>query len=203
MSAARASSASENGSVVAADDLAGLVTLAGDHERVAVGEHRDSSANGRAPIADLERRRRGGEDLGANGGGVLGARIVVGHDRHIGEAGRSRAHHRPLARIAVAAAAEHQDEAAAHEWPQGRERFLERIGLVGVIDEHRRAADLADTLQASRRAAQLLHRMKHRVGFAASRDAEPGRDQRVRDLEVAGQRKLQTPAAAAELEVEN
>ena len=79
---------------------------------------------------------------------------------------------------------------------KARKRLFERVGLVRVVDEHRRAADLADPLQPSRRAVQALQRLEHRVGIAAGRDAQPGGDQRVRDLEVARQRQLQAPSGA-------
>ena len=57
------------------------------------------------------------------------------------------AHHRPLARIAVAAGAEHHDQAAGHIGPQRLERLGERVGLVGVVDEDRRAVLLAHQLE--------------------------------------------------------
>ena len=107
------------------------------------------------------------------------------------------AHDRPLARIAIAAATEHQNETSAHKWPQRADRFLERIWLVRVVDEDSRASEVADALQTPRRSLQRLQRLEHCVGFAARRDAEAGGDERVRDLEVAGERQEEsvTPKA--------
>ena len=84
--------------------------------------------------------RDAAHDLGADRGGLLAARIVVGHQREVGEARGDLAHHRPLAAVAVAAAAEHHDQLALGERPQGRQHRLQRLGLVGVVDIDRRAA---------------------------------------------------------------
>ncbi len=134
--------------------------------------------------------------------GVLGAGIVVGHDRDVGAARGDFAHDRPLARIAVAAATEHQHETPAHEGPERGDRLLERVGLMRVIDKDRRAADVADALEAPRRAFQRLQRLEHRIRLAARRDAKAGGDQRVGDLKVSGQRKVHAKASAAELKIE-
>ena len=45
------------------------------------------------------------------------------------------AHQWALAGVAIAAAAEHHHQPPAHEWAQRRERRLQRVGLVRVIDE--------------------------------------------------------------------
>ena len=71
--------------------------------------------------------------------GVLAARIVVGDDDAVGEPRGDLAHHRPLAGIAVAAAAEHHDEPAAAMRAERREHGLERVGRVRVIDDDGRA----------------------------------------------------------------
>ena len=105
--------------------------------------------------------------------------------------GGDRAHDRPLAAVAVAAAAEDDDEPACDEGPQRRERLLQRVGLVGVIDEHRRAGLVADALEPARRAFEPLQRGEDGVGVASRREAEPGGDERVGDLEIAGQRQAQ------------
>ena len=96
-----------------ADDLAGLVALAGDAEHVAGLEHGDGAGDRLAAVADLDRVGRGGEDRLADRGRVLGARIVVGDDDHVGVVGGGLAHQRPLAGIAVAAGAEDDDQPAA------------------------------------------------------------------------------------------
>ena len=98
-------------------------------------------------IADLGGAGRRGEDRGADRGGVFAARIVVGDDDAVGLGGGDGAHQGPLAAVAVAAGAEHHDEPAAGVGPQRLERLGERIGLVRIVDEDRRAAVLADQFE--------------------------------------------------------
>jgi hypothetical protein len=91
---------------VVADDLARLMALAGHQQDIAVLEPLDGPGDRLAPASDLDAARTGGHDGGADGGRVLAARIVVGDVDHVGQFGGDRAHLRPLAAIAVAAAAE-------------------------------------------------------------------------------------------------
>ena len=91
--------------------------------------------------------------------------------------------------IAVAAAAEHHDEVAAHEGPQRRERLLERVRLMRVIDEDRRALAAADAFETAGRAFELFERREDRAGRAARGDAKTGGDKRVRHLKRTGKRK--------------
>ena len=58
-----------------------------------------------------------------------------------------RAHDRPLALVAVAAAAEHADELAGGERAQRVERGGQRLGLVRVVDDGEAAARFADDLE--------------------------------------------------------
>ena len=81
---------------------------------------------------------------------VLAARIVVGDDDQVGQARRDRAHLRPLALVAVAAGAEHGDQPAFDMRPKRRDRRLERVGRVGVIDIDRSAAGRLITARSSR-----------------------------------------------------
>jgi hypothetical protein len=76
---------------------------------------------------------------GPDGGGILAARVVVGDEHDVGQFGGNRAHLRPLAAVAVAAAAEHHHKPARRVWPQRFQRMLQGIGRVGIVDEHRRS----------------------------------------------------------------
>ena len=71
---------------------------------MAVGAHFD-------PV--LPPGRNAAHDLGADRRRLLAARIVVGHQGEVGQPRGDLAHHRPLAAIAIAAAAEHHDQLAA------------------------------------------------------------------------------------------
>src|SRR6185369_3376638 len=106
-----------------ADDLAGLVALAGDEHDIARAGDADCLGDRVAPAGDLG----------------LAARIVVGDDDHVRQARRDRAHLWALALIAVAARAEHRDQAPLDVGPQRGDRRFERIGGVGIVDIDRGA----------------------------------------------------------------
>ena len=147
---------------LAADDLAGLVALAGDAEHVARPEHGDrrgGSPRARSPISIAS--GRAGEDRRADRRRILRARIVVGDDDDVGMLGRGLAHQRPLAGVAVAAGAEDDDEPARGHRPERREHARQRVGLVGVVDEDQRAVRLApDEFQPPGRALELGERRR-------------------------------------------
>ena len=62
---------------------------------------------------------------------VLGARVVGGDDRDVGEPVGDRAHQRALVAVAVAAAAEDADQppVGAVIWRADDEHVLERVGV--------------------------------------------------------------------------
>ena len=157
----------------------------------------DGRPDGLGAIADLARTRRACHDLGADRGGIFGARIVVGDDHHVGLVGGDPSHDRPLAAIAVAAAAEHADEPARGEGTQGIEHMRKRVGLVGVVDDAERAVDFAD--RSSRPETPLRARQcrrAHRSACASPSTAStrPAGEERVLDLERAEQRKARLDA---------
>ena len=114
-----------------ADDLPGLVALAGDQQHVAafkVGDRRRGSPRRGRRF----RRRRGaaGEDGGADRSGIFAARIVVGDDDAVGILRGNAAHDRPLAGVAVAAGAEHHHQACpAHRAAALSSAFSSASGL--------------------------------------------------------------------------
>src|SRR5262249_56577204 len=83
-----------------------------------------------------------------------------------------------LAGVAIAAATKHHDEAAADVGPQRLERLGERVGLVGIIDEDRRATAFAQELEPALGAFEMRKRGEGGGGVAAGRGDEPRRDQR-------------------------
>src|SRR4029077_8771032 len=62
-----------------ADNLAGFMALAGNQQNIAAPQFGDGRADGFAPVADFSGAARCRQDRGADGGGVLAARIVVGN----------------------------------------------------------------------------------------------------------------------------
>src|ERR1035438_4502058 len=90
-------------------DLVILVTLAGDQHDVACAGLLEGRADGFAAVMDDARGMHpdAAADGAGDGLGILGARVVVGHDDLVGQFIGDAAHGGPLAGIAVAAAAEH------------------------------------------------------------------------------------------------
>ena len=125
------------------EDLVVLVALARDQHRVAgLGESR-SPARSRAArststshVAPVEPQPV--LDLQDDADRVLGPRVVARHDDVVGRAAAAAvAHQRALVGVAIAAAAEHGDDAARGDRPDRRDRLLERVRRVRVVDEHR------------------------------------------------------------------
>src|SRR6202035_5211038 len=106
----------------------------------------------------------------------------------------------PLAAIAVAAGAEYHREPAGHIRPQGVERLGERVGLVRVVDEDRRAAGLGDELEPALGAFEIFQRRKHRSRIAAGGNREASGNKRILDLKLADQRQAHVKAFSVAFE---
>ena len=65
-------------------------------------------------------------------------RVVIGDDHPVGQPGGDGAHLRALAPVALAAATEHAPQASAAQRAQGKQRGLERIRGMGVINHQTR-----------------------------------------------------------------
>ena len=129
-------------------------------------------------------------------GRVLGARVVVGDDEDVGEPGRDLGHHRALARVAVAAGAEHDDHPAVGQRPQGPDRGGHGVGLVGVVDDDHEVLARVDPLEPARDAPAVGDaggdRRRVEPGLAGRRHG----GERVGDVEVARQRAAGRDAVA-------
>jgi hypothetical protein len=154
-----------------ADDLPGLVALAGDQQRVARPSASTAAQDRLGPVADLVRLGAGGQDRGADRGRVLAARVVVGDIDDIGVppprapiSGRLPRSRSPPAPKTTTAGPSHAGAA-----PQ---RGGQRIGRMGVIDEDRRA------VRARRGASCIRPRTVSSRGSAAKTAAgsRPGGD---------------------------
>ena len=171
-----------------ADDLPGLVALAGDQQRIARLQRRYRGADRLGAVADF---------AGASRGCRIAARIASGFSLRglssvtmtlIGIFSGDRAHQRPLAGIAVAAGAEHHDELASGIGPQRLQRLGERVGLVGVstkIGAPLRSATRSSLPLAPSRSSSSANTA---LGSLPVPIARPGRHQRILDLEFADQR---------------
>ena len=96
----------------------------------AIASRRPATSSAPGAPARMSRRIAAGSSL---------ARIVVGDDDPVGEPRRRRAHLGALARVAVAAGAEDDDQPVPGVRPQRLDRRFDRVGRMGIIDIDRRA----------------------------------------------------------------
>src|SRR5690606_29388185 len=96
------------------DLLVGLVPFAGNQHHIVRPRLTDGARDRLRAVDHLLGHRAGtGSDRLDDAQRVFRARVVAGDDHTIGERTGDLAHHRALARVAIATAAEHADETAA------------------------------------------------------------------------------------------
>ncbi len=144
-----------------------------------------------------------GAQLGNDRGRILVARVVAGQDQHVRMGLRSRSHGRALARVAVAAGAEHAPESAAaafREWPQRLQRVCDRIRRMRIVDHRERLSAIrriADHLQPARHRPQLLQLRRHFSKRPAQCEPDACHRQYVALVEASDQRQSQVDAVGA------
>ena len=136
--------------------------------------------------------------------GVLAARVVVGDDDAVREPLGRLAHQRTLAGIALAAAAEHDEYAAAGMRAHGRERLRERVGRVRVVDDRERPVGEPVAFHAPGRRGAGAERGERVVHVELPGEQHAERDREVLGIESADQPRAQAPGAevAADFELE-
>ena len=152
-----------------ADDLPHFVTLARDQQHVAGRKSGNGFLDGLASVADFHRARRFGEDCRPDCRRTFAARVVIGDHNPVGILRRDPAHDRALAGVAVPAGAEDDDQFPACIGAQAFKRFLERIGLVRIVDEYRCAVMSPGKLEPSLGTHEFFHCRKHTRGLSTGR----------------------------------
>src|SRR5581483_7843040 len=150
-----------------------------------------------AAIGNFDRARRGGENGRTDLRRILAARIVIGHDDPVRAFRRNTPHDRALAGIAVAAGAEYHGERPPGVGTQALESLLERVRLVRIVDEDRRAAAVADELQPALGAGEVLERGENARRLRPGRKDETRRKPGILHLERADKRKSDFVGASA------
>ena len=123
--------------------------------------------------------------------GLLRARVVGRHDDLVGEQRRDAAHLRALPLVAVAAASEHGDHAAAsrrRDRPHRPEHALEGGGLVRVVHEDGESARVRHRFEAPGDARHGLEARRDLGGRKPERDAGGGSRQQVLGVRPAEKR---------------
>ena len=145
----------------------------------------------RSPISTTSAAGRGlvdpGEHRCPDRGGVLGAGVVVGDHEHVGQARADLPHQRPLARVAVAPGADDQHQPTLGERSQRRQRRLDGVGLVRVVDDRQEVLAGVDLLEPARHPAAAGDAVRDQSGVEPGLARQRDGAQRVADVERAGQ----------------
>ena len=154
-------------------------------------------------VADFDGTRCRGQDGGADHRWILRTRIIIGDIDLVGKPGGDGPHDRALGAVAVTAAAEHHMQVIACIGPQGRDGIFQCIGLVRVVDEHRRSRPAPPhQFKAAACPFERFQRMHDLWLIAPGAKHEAGGDQGVRCLKVANQRQLDAIAPPPHFRVE-
>src|SRR5262245_52669525 len=186
-----------------ADDLSRLMTLAGDQQDVTALEIRDGLADRFGAVADLGCTGSVCKNGAADRRRILAARIVIGHDNLVGPFDSDATHDRPLAGVTVAAGTEHHGELSLRVRTQACQRLLERVGLVRIVDKDRRSVAVANKLEPSLGAGEVLQRRECAARLCPHGNCKTRREAGVLDLKGADERQFHFICAAAMHDVDH
>ncbi len=104
---------------------------------------KDASLPSSVGSLDLAQASQAEHDVGEDRLGILAARVVARRDRAVAPAGDGFGHRHALGAVAVAAAAEHRDEATARHRAHRAQQLVDGVGRVRVVDQHGRRVGTA------------------------------------------------------------
>src|SRR5262245_12449909 len=173
------------------EDLVVLVPLAEDRDAVAdarlVHRARDRVRAVRLH-PDVPRAVHAGEHVEDDPVGILRPRVVGREPRQVRQLRGGAPHARALRAVAVAAAADHRDDAPRDDTPQVAQHVLHRVVGVRVVDDDREGLPRLDRLETS---ADAAHRREPRCRFrgrGAKARRDRGRGEQVHQVVAADQR---------------
>ena len=126
--------------------------------------------------------------------GRLGARVVARHVEPVRPGLGRGAHERALGVVAVAARAEHAQQAPARERARRRQHGRDAAGRVRVVDDHAEVLARLDRLEAARRGARDRHRALDRAERHVQQQRQRDRAEHVVDVEAPAQARLEREA---------
>ena len=184
------------------EQLVGLVPFARDDHEIVVTRQLDCRLDGAATI-DLHEQAlirarygtRAGDDVGSDCLRRLGTRVVRGHDDLVAQLHRDPTHDRSLTTIAIAAAAEHRDDAPRPELAGAAQQALQRIRLVRVIDGDSKVLTTVDQLETPRNGRRGGQSPANVLQIQTERDPDPDGGEGVMDVVVAEMRQHHRGAA--------
>jgi hypothetical protein len=163
--------------------------------------HAAGSPDASAQKLAFAHRAQPGADFRDNPARIFRARVVIGDDDVVCELRGDSAHERPLARITIAAAPEHDMQAAFAMQTRSAQRLAQRIWRVCVVDDSERLRSAA---------TKQLHATARRPAFAecirgVGKRHAPGQQGRqhgehVVDVEVSDERNRNFSDAPARLD---
>ena len=199
-------------------DLVILVPLARDDDDVVLFGERHGAHNRRAAVGDLfmalvaDLLKHADLDLIEDARGIFRARIVRGHEYDIGKRRRDASHDRALRAVAVAAAAEHREDASRRNLPRRIQDVLQAVGRMRIVDDDGERLPRIDELEAPGHALESFERPLDRLGrdpFRERRadgahdvvDIEDSRDaeRKIHSAESACKRQLHAPRMDADV----
>ena len=170
--------------------LGSLVPLARDEHDVAGERKRDGAEDRFATVDDglVMPPAKAGLDLRNDCFGDFLARVVGGDDGVVGRLLHRRRHERTLGLVAIAAAAEHDDEPTRVQIAQGLHHIRERVVGVGVIHKNAVLTFHRHRFEPSRNAGRVGQRADRRAEIDADGRRPGQRCQRVVDVERSNER---------------
>ena len=173
------------------------MALARHQQRISGTKRIDTAQDRFGAVGDLGGLGTGGEDGGADAGGIFRAGVVVGDKDDVGVFRRRLAHQRTFAAVAVAARAKHHHKAAQHVRAQGAQGGDHGIGGVGVVDKDRGAVGAGGgQLHPAAHRGQAPQGGKHRLRIGVRGNRQPAGGQHVGGLKSADQRQARQMCCA-------
>src|SRR5690606_24548341 len=141
----------------AGDLLIILVSLASQHYHIAnLSAGNQTSDRLATPRNELDQICAGetATNIGQDRRRVFAARIVVGHQHHVGQTLGALCHQRTLATVTITATAEQAQQTTGHMRAQSIQHLLQGIRGVGVVHHHQRQLLTTEALHAPDRPLQ-------------------------------------------------
>src|SRR6266480_87907 len=168
------------------NENASFVPFAGEQDGIPGARAADRVRDPLPPILDARvLRALGPADLFGTGGnvaedghGILFARVFVGENGIVAQAGGNLAHPGPLLAVAVTRATEDRDQLPTRDGPQLAQDLLEALRRMRVIDDHAERLTEVDALHPAADTAVTL-KPRPNLGKRES-DGDTGRDRRQR-----------------------
>src|SRR5437867_11366906 len=191
------------GQHLGANDLVRFVSLACDHDGVAGASPVERCADGGSPLdlaaitAVTPAAPDAHHDLVEDGLRAFRARIVRRDPDAIGEARSNLTHDRPLAAVAIAAAAEDDAEATSRQLARGCQHALERVGGMRVVDDDQERLARAYLLEPPGHGADGAERPRDRRRLQTESQPHAHGAEEVHDVVLTDQRTREGEVAAS------